>query len=96
MGSATPTGMAVRSLHDLKKRVEEIGLVGRVVHSHQSKPPVLVVVNPDVGLLSEEVTCRERNANEWWFFWSWGAPMCPVADLDRATTALRQVVDGGR
>jgi hypothetical protein len=70
MGSETPAGRTIRHLQELKQRAEETGLVGRVVQTSRTTPPVLVVINPYSRSLSEEITCRERGDGGWWLYWS--------------------------
>jgi hypothetical protein len=90
----TPTGMAIRILHDLKQRAEAAGLPALIVRTGRTSPPALVVTNPSSRSLSEEITCRERNDGLWWLFWSWGEPICQADDLELATNAVRRVVTG--
>jgi hypothetical protein len=96
MGSETPAGTTIRLLQDLKQRAEAAGLVGRVVQTARTTPPVLVVINPHSRSLSEEISCRERGDGDWWLFWSWGDPICRADDLEHATAAVRRVVGGQR
>lgn len=94
MGEETVAGSVIRHLHEVRKRTEEAGLLGRVVQTSRSRPPVLVVVNPDAGRLSEEITCEKRGDGEWWLMWSWGDPICRAEDTDGAAAAVLRVVGG--
>jgi hypothetical protein len=93
MGTETPTGTTIRLLQNLKARTEALGLVGRIVQTGRTVPPVLVVINPYSDAMSEEIGCAERDG-DWWLFWSWGEPICRATDLEYAVRAVRRVVGG--
>ncbi|MCW2944570.1 MAG: hypothetical protein JWR24_1287 [Actinoallomurus sp.] len=92
MSHETPSGTTLRILQELKRHAEAAGLAGRVVQTTRSKPPVLVLVNPDARQLSEEISCRERGANDWWLHWSWGDPIGRATDTAGALAAIRRVL----
>jgi hypothetical protein len=96
MDTETPIEATIRLLQDLKTHAEGIGLVGRVVQTGQTDPPVLMVINPYSGSLSEEIGCKERAEGEWWLYWSWGDPICRAGDFEHATRAMQRVVGDRR
>lgn len=89
MGEETPAGTALRHLHDLKDAVVQgTSLIGSVV----GRPPALVVMNPHIhGSLRETIHCREKEG-QWWLFYAWEDPFCPVSDLARAAAGIRRLV----
>jgi hypothetical protein len=92
MGHETQSGTMIRILQELKRHAEATGLTARVVQTTRSAPPILVLVNPDVRQLSEEITCRERGAGDWWLHWSWGDPFARADDPTAAMAAIRRVL----
>jgi hypothetical protein len=93
MDHETPSGTISRILQELKRHAEAAGLAARVVQTTRSTPPVLVLVNPDVRQLSEEIACRERDAGDWWLHWSWGDPIARADDPAAAMVAIRRVLE---
>ncbi|GAA0347185.1 hypothetical protein NE235_10240 [Actinoallomurus spadix] len=92
MGSETPAGTMIRLLQDIRKSAEENGLTGRVVQTSRSHPPVLVLINPDVHQLSEEISCKESSPGDWWLYWSWGGRIGRATDVSGAIAVIRRVL----
>lgn len=91
MSEEIATEPIVRHLQNVRRHAEEAGLLGRVVQTMRSKPPVLVLVNPEVRQLSEEIHCDEI-AGVWWLRWSWGDPITRATDTADAMAAIRRVL----
>ncbi|MEV0398852.1 hypothetical protein [Actinoallomurus sp. NPDC050550] len=91
MGEEIATETMLRHLRSVRKHAEEAGLLGRVVQTTRSKPPVLVLVNPEARQLSEEISCREL-AGVWWLHWSWDDPIARAVDMAGAMAAIRRVL----
>ncbi|MCO5970140.1 hypothetical protein [Actinoallomurus soli] len=92
MGNETPAGTMIRLLQNLQRRAEENGLAGRVVQTSRAHPPVLVLINPDIHQLSEEISCKEVNPGDWWLYWSWGGQIGRATDVTGAVAAIRRVL----
>lgn len=99
MGDETRAGSILRHLDDLGAAIEAAGFVTKIEQTGQS-PGVsafLRVTNPNVVQLSEAIHCGPHAADggALWFFWSWGEPMCPAHDVQRAAKELGHVVGDG-
>jgi hypothetical protein len=92
MGKETTTGTMIRLLQNIRKCAEASGLAGRVVQTTRAHPPVLVLVNPDVRQLSEEISCKELAPGDWWLYWSWGGQIGPAIDTAGAIAVIRRVL----
>jgi hypothetical protein len=50
------------------------------------------VSNRTVTELHECVYVAEAHAGEWWFWWSWGDQLAPVADIETAAFKIAYVL----
>jgi hypothetical protein len=54
-------------------------------------PPILNVVNPSPGGISEAIACDVRDG-KWSYIWSWGDRISTTDDVETAGTAIRHVL----
>jgi hypothetical protein len=95
---ARPLTRSARTRQDrlaaLAEAVEQIPpLQTRIITRHRGGPPALHVVNFAAAALSEDITCRtEPDADELWFFWSWGDSIGPADDVEGTAAAIARVL----
>ena len=68
-----------RALHDSELSTHVMSRIGR--------SPFLRVTNPKTAQLSEDVTYADGH---WW--WSWGEPLAPTGDIERAVARITRVL----
>jgi hypothetical protein len=99
MDNETRTESIRRYLDDLRVALESAGFVTKIEETGQSAgiSPLLRVTNPNVVQFGEAIRCDRHAADggALWFFWSWGEPMCPAHDVQRAAKELGHVVGDG-
>ncbi|MFI6296660.1 hypothetical protein ACIBEJ_34080 [Nonomuraea sp. NPDC050790] len=77
-------------LSDLQRVLRERGLLARVL-TEQGRLPRLRVINPEATSLAEVLSASPREG-EWFFWWSWAAPIVEVVHLDRAAERVGRVL----
>lgn len=90
-------GRTVREREEEHLAALRKALTGRVAGlelvTPETGPPYLRVTGAH-----EELTEGIRVArvgDGWWFWWSWGEPICPAGDVDTAADRVVRVVGGG-
>lgn len=92
MGEETPAGTIIRHLHELQRALEPVGF-GTRMNRPTSMPPSLTVTNPAVTQMNETIRCAHHDG-ELWFFYSFGEPICPARDTERAAKEIGRVIAG--
>lgn len=83
------TNQASDHLHALQKELTGTRLMTRYLPAEAGMPPCLMVANPLVSRLSETVQAGpDTDGVVWWFWFSWGEPICPIAEPKEAMERL--------
>ncbi|MFI6396166.1 hypothetical protein [Nonomuraea sp. NPDC050540] len=77
-------------LTDLQRVLRERGLLARVL-VEEGRLPRLRVINPEATTLVEVLSASPREG-EWFYWWSWAAPIVEVTHVDRAADRVGRVL----
>lgn len=81
----------VGHLEKLGEGLAVLGFASEVVRT-TDRPPSLRVVNRACPALSESVLCQRSRDGAWAYWWAWGEPIAPIADVDHAVEYVALVL----
>lgn len=88
------TGAAIaRYLRDLRDRLDAAGFTA-TVETPLDAVPYVRVGNRHAPVLSETIRIDHYrvDGDALWFFYSWGDPVCPARETERAAQEIRNVL----
>ena len=93
MGEESTAGTIARYLRDVKNSLESAGFTA-TINAPCNRAPYLRAGNRHAPVLSETVRVDHHIADgdALWFFFSWGEPICPARETERAARELGNVL----
>ncbi|MCO6011140.1 hypothetical protein NE236_39910 [Actinoallomurus purpureus] len=93
MGEETITSSVVRHLHELRGALDQAGFETTLDHTYGAAP-YLRATNRHAPVMSETIRCEHHivDGDAYWFFYSWGQPICPAADKGLAAREISRVI----
>src|SRR3954447_9040041 len=93
MGEETITPSIVRHLHELQGALDQAGFETTIDHPH-GEAPYLRASNRHAPTLSETIRCGHHivDGDAYWFFYSWGEPICPAVNKVLAAKEISRVI----
>ena len=93
MAEETVNGLVVRHLRELRGVLDQSGFETTLDNSHGASP-YLRATNRHAPVMSETIRCEHHivDGHAYWFFYSWGQPICPAADKALAAREISRVI----
>jgi hypothetical protein len=93
MGEETVTALVVRHLRELRGVLDQAGFETTLDHPHGAAP-YLRATNRHAPVMSETIHCEHHivDGDAYWFFYSWGQPICPAVDKTLAAREIGRVI----
>lgn len=93
MGEESVTALVVRHLHELQSALDEAGF-DTTIDQPYGAAPYLRASNRHAPTLSETIRCDHHavDGDAYWFFYSWGQPICPAVNKALAAKEISRVI----
>lgn len=93
MGEETVTPSVFRHLHELQSALDQAGFQTNIDQPYGATP-YLRASNPHAPTLSETIRCDHHtvDGDAYWFFYSWGEPICPAVNKATAAKEISRVI----
>lgn len=93
MAEETVTAPVIRHLRELRGALDQAGFETTIDQPHGAAP-YLRATNRHAPVLSETIHCDHHvvDGDAYWFFYSWGQPICPAMDKTLAARQISRVI----